>query len=128
MTVSTEKFIHSLRDFLRENFESQLKEKNPRFIVGMLLNALTPQTIGLLADFFPGLKMLSPLAMAAGVVKDGSVDVDRLEEILEGGFKMAGNEFPLSFRLPEFLDANKTEIGMIFTPRVWEMFKRRLSS
>ena len=115
-----------MREFLRENFESQLKEKNPRFIVGMLLNALTPQTVGMLADFFPGLKMLVPLTAAAGVAKDGEVDVERLENILEGGFKMAGNEFPLSFRLPEFLDSKQTEVGMILTPRVWDSFKRRL--
>lgn len=126
MKISTEKFLEEMRGFLRENFDSQLKEKKPRFVVGMLLNAMTSQTVGLLADFFPGLKMLVPLATASGVLKDGEIDVDCLEHILEGGFKMSDNEVPISFRLPEFLDENKTEVGMIFTPRVWEMFKRRL--
>lgn len=123
MKVSTDKFIEKTKVFLKNEIVSQLSGENRRFWIGVALQAANAKTLPLLADMFPGISGFLPIIAASGVVEDGEIDVDLLEEMLMGGFELSGNEMTFSFMLPKMLDPEQKQISIKLTPRVWSSFK-----
>lgn len=123
MKVSTERFLGEIKAFVRDEIAPKLTDETSRFALGFLLNVATPETaIPFVEQMFPQAAKLVPVAAASGIIKDGQVDVSRLEQALVSGFSLAGNSLtiPLSF--------GDKEVAVKITPATWEVFKSRLAS
>lgn len=122
MKIANEKALETLKSFIESEILPSLGDETRAWIIAFM-QLVDVDNFGEVLGVFPQFKQVAAFAKAVGVIKDGEIDIDKIEAAIKPGLHALNGKYVLTMNNP-IVPGNV--ISVVVTPAVWNMFRARL--